>query len=899
MRKSKFIPMLLIPAAFAACTNEDVLDSYAGNEIAKDVVEDVVFKVSFDGQADSRGAYAGETDENGKVNLFSNFYLETEFADDANATKPSLTDNDSFAGDMMGFCLTNGGNAITNMPFYVAGYGSTKPTTPANAKTIIYPFAAHAVDGEIWASTNSLYTLNLDKTLYTAADVFDQAAYKTSVTDVKAKEELAANALDVTKAIVRNNAGVMTGDYIAYYPYDADFTEPGGVPVKALNDLYVLPTVPVATTAAAALEAYAKVGDIVYTNFKDNLFAISQSTNHVNGATKSGDVSLKPLTSVALFKVVNTAEGTTTWKNKDIEIKRIIVTAAANSEKTDFALEGTVALNDLGKIVATKSNALVGVQFPEITIDGNDYEYNSTTGAESGTVKYIALPFYPVSGKKIQIEVYTTNGKVATLTKATAPVLGSAYIWTVDLGQLDFVETTRKIFTEADFVAESATPGNLKLMRDIVVDDVVTCGQALNIEGDYKLTLKAATISKNMTFAEGTTVELTGTSTIAAAAVLTGDKVILNYTTQTTFANSIVADEVTIPTGSNVVLANAEIETLTNNGTLRLQNANEKTVEITTLNNNATVALGSGYEATVGTFNNNAGATFNMTGALTATSINNAAMIPAVEGVSPAVPAAEFNVITGYNDTDILGETTLTNAGEFNWSAKLAEIDLTVINSGEFNISSTCDFSGVFTNTGNLNVTGKVEGISGSVTNSTDGYMNVTGYFGFTTTKLNINAGIVEDNGTINGNTNVTVAEGAEFIGNAVDNNTLVSALSSFNINGKYTGINVTGNVEWPQTVASTDKKIYQKADISFAKATALNGGLIVAQSAQVTAQAGLTISEVAINSGATWTIAAKSNVTVNGIITNNGVYSQDNTAVVWCNGIAGTGNWGTLKPRY
>lgn len=889
MRKSKFIPMLLIPAAFAACTNEDVLDSYAGNEIAKDVVEDVVFKVSFDGQADSRGAYAGETDENGKVDLFANFYLEAEFADNNDATTPLLTDNDSFAGDMMGFCLTNGGNAITNMPFYVAGYGSTKATTPADAKTTIFPFVTHAEDGKILASANSLYTLNLDKTLYTAADVFTQADYKASVTAVAAKEDLAADELDVTKAIVRNNAGVMTGDYIAYYPYNPNFTEPGGVPVKELKDLYVHTVAVSADTKAEALEEYTA------TSFKKNLFAISQTTNHVNGATKSGDVSLKPLTSVALFKIINTDEGVgANYKNKGVQIKRITVSAAENSEKTDFALDGTVALNDLNKIVATESSAIVGVQFLSFTVD-NTYKENADF-TEVGDRKYIAMPFYPVSGKKIQIDVYTTDGRVASTVKQTAPELGKAYIWTLDLGKLDFVATTRKIFTADDYIAEKATAGNLMLMRDIEVEADASSSVALNIEGDYKLTLKQGTISKNITFAEGTTVELQG-AVLGSDAVLKAEKAIFNYTSETTIANHIEVEELTIPANSSVVLNDAEVTTVINNGTLRVRDAAEKTVEFTTLNNNKIFAVGTGYAATIGTLNNNAGATFAMSGEITATVINNAAGIPATLS-TPAVPAAIINVYGGYADTDILGETTVNNAGTINWAAA-AELDMTVNNSGSFTISGVCDFSGAFTNTGDLNVTGKVEGISGSVTNSTDGYMNVTGYFGFTTTKLNINAGIVEDNGTINGNTNVTVAEGAEFIGNAVDNNTLVSALSSFNINGKYTGINVTGNVEWPQTVASTDKKIYQKADITFAKATALNGGLIVAQSAQVTAQAGLTISEVAINSGETWTIAAKSNVTVNGIITNNGVYSQHNTAVVWCNGIAGTGDWGTLKPRY
>lgn len=878
--------MLLIPAAFVACTNEDVLDNYAVNEVSKNIVKDVVFNVSLDTEVVSRGAYAGSTAESGKFSPFNNFYLEPEF----DGSDLVLTDNVGFHGDQMGFCLVNGSSAITNMPFYVAGYGSKKGTAD-NAKTTVYPFATHTEGTDVWSSTNALYSLGLDVDSYNVAAAFDKAAFVAAVSTVAANEkdeDLAVDALDPRKAIVRNNAGVMTGDYIAYYPYNPNFTEPGGVPVKDLKDLYVHTVAVSADTKAEALEEY------VATSFKNNLFAISRTTNHVNGATKSGDVSVVPLTSVALFKIINTDETAGNYKNKGVQIKRITVTAAENSEKTDFALDGTVALNDLNKIVATESSAIVGVQFPNFTVE-NGYEETSA-GVETGYRRYIAMPFYPVSGKKIQIDVYTTDGRVASTVKPTAPELGKAYTWTLDLGKLDFVATTRKIFTADDYIAEKATAGNLKLMRNIEVTADASSSVALNIEGDYKLTLKAGTISKNITFAEGTTVELQG-AVLGGDAVLKAEKAIFNYASETTIANHIEVEELTIPANSSVVLNDAEVTTVINNGTLRVRDAAEKTVEFTTLNNNKIFAVGTGYAATIGTLNNNAGATFALSGEITATVINNAAGIPATLS-TPAVPAAIINVYGGYADTDILGETTFNNAGTIDWGAA-AELDMTVNNSGSFTISGVCDFSGAFTNTGNLLVTGKVEGVAGSVTNSTDGYINVTNYFGFTTTKLNINAGVVEDNGTINGNTNVTVAEGAEFIGNAGDDNTLISALSSFNINGKYTGINVTNNVNWPTTVASTDKKIYQKGNITFANATALNGGLEVCTNSIVDATNGLTISEVAIKTGATMNIAANSNVTVSGIITNNGAYVQNSSAVVWCNGIAGSGNWGSLKPRY
>lgn len=283
MRNRKLISMFLLPAALVACNNDEFISDFNNND-AKEVVEGLTLNVSLDAGTSTRGAYAGAS--NG---VFQNFYLEPEYDE----SKLLLSDNTALHGDMLGLCLTNGGTAITNLPFYIAGYGSTKGDGD-EAKTKIFTFAE---------SSNTLYDLRLDATQEEDdalhGEVNAKSAIATSVTAIaalKANEPLVADAMDVRKGILRTNAGVMTGKYVAYYPYDATFVEPAGIPVKELGAISEVDGLS-ANVADAIAEA----------KFYNNLFACSSSTVDVAGGTKSGDVSLTPVTGAIVFKICNTA----------------------------------------------------------------------------------------------------------------------------------------------------------------------------------------------------------------------------------------------------------------------------------------------------------------------------------------------------------------------------------------------------------------------------------------------------------------------------------------------------------------------------------------------------------------------------------------------------------------
>lgn len=875
MRTKKLISMLLLPAAFVACTDDFVEDGgYAGNKLQNDAIEDYVLSVNFDNDVLSRAAYAGDS----LGNPYQNFYLEPEYE----GGKIKLGNYEGLAGDMMGYCLTNGANAITNLPFYIAGYGSANDS-------VMYTF-----------SNTGLYDLGIaapaqkDSTiLHNNASA--QAIIANAIAKIAAKPANAAlptDSLDPRKGLVRTNAGIMTGNYIAYFPYKESFTEPGGIPVVPVKELWNT------NLSSSRKQALEKVDTILNKDYYDYIFAVSQQANEVKGGTKSGSISLKPLTSALTFKIHNTEKTPTSGTPADLEeIKRITIrTADANA--AGFVLDGKVALNSLGAIVATKTTDLLGVTF--------DYE---TIDRDTAEVKYATIPFYPNPATVgYVIEVYNTSGKVATIEKPTAKFnLGTGYMTTIDMAELEFEATTRKIFTEEDFVEEAVSGGDLQLMADIVVDNAVTVAadKPLNIKGAKKLTLTAGTFNSKLTMAAGSHLVLNG-ATVAAISADT-----LSVNTATTFDSSKTIEALTFNNNFNgTTLTNATIGVLNNKISCPL--------------NIAPIAAATGVTGTAVTIdelNANGAVSFNGTATPYVKELNilgNAGVVNhATVSIEKSLKADVINIAANVAENSQTTAVELVSGGYLYVNGKLNEsavinnkgtlvynyeVCSTINNesTGEVTIQGTVDYKGTLNNSGTARVSGTVEGKAGVVNNNEGGVLNIAngGYFGFTTTKLNINAGQVQVMGSVNGNSNITVAEGAEFIATAANENVLLSTLGTSFINAKYTGIIVSSNT-WPESVTETSKKIYLNSDITFSKSTALNGGLKILGLNTVTAAGKeLTISDVTINATAKLTIAASTNVTVNGNITNNGTYEQDATAVVWCAGIAGEGTW-VNKPNY
>lgn len=880
MRTKKLISMLMLPAAFVACT-DDYIESngFAGVDSAGEIVEDYVLGVTFGSDEVSRAAYAGSADKG----VYQNFYLEPEYDE----KRLRLSNNNELYGDMLGYCLTDGANAITNLPFYIAGYGAAL-SEAEDAKPTVYTF------GE-----TGLYDLGLDEVTYNVKDVLHGEDAKDSIdasiaaiAKKNANEALGADSLDVRKGIVRTNAGVMTGNYVAYFPYNKNWVEPSGIPAVGMKNLYEVENL--SDTREAALEAV---------NFYKYLFAVSQTTNEVKGGTKSGDVSLKPLTSALTFKLVYTAEIEDEEDNTTDTIKRITIRSIEEGAAA-FTLNGNVPLNSLGTITASESTDLIGVSFEKTQLDTAD-------------VKYVTIPYYPnpaVTG--YVIEVYNDKGQVAAIEKETANFqLGSALLTTIDFKDLKFENTVRKIFSEADFIEEAVAGGDLMLMVDVTVDGDVLCAfeKDLNILGAKKLTLTTGEYKGKITMAEGSELVLNG-ATISGE--IDADKVTVNgtygnWSNKLTAKTVVVERKGTLYTKGDAVLGAVDNYGCFNAIETEREDGSYTSVVIDVLNNYSIVEA-SGL--TVGTVNNKAISGKRIDGgenallkinSMTAGTIYNEAAVeddPATKNVNETKACGHIAVCGAtssakvYNYGLVVFGVLNGEKADFNW-----DMD----NHCLVQLVNCPNFKGTLNNNAYVYVYGSVEGVSGEVNNLADGYIEIAdstyaeGYFGFTNTKLNINAGKVVVKGDINGNNQITVAEGAEFIGNAANVELLESALGSDFINAKYTGIKVSSN-EWPESVTSTNKKIYLNNAIKFKESTALNGGLVIEATGVEVAAEGkkLTVSDITIEDGCSLRVMSSTSVTVAGYITNDGVYSQADNAVVWCGGIAGAGTW-TNKPKY
>lgn len=863
----KLIFSLLLPAALVACNNDEFVDGLAVETPAGELVENLTLNVSFDEGTDSRSAYAGS-----EKSLYSNFYLEPEWSTKA----VKLSDNYKLYGDKLGLCLTSGANAITNLPFYIAGYGSTLAETE-NAQLSVYTFNTQDPESDD-PEYNPLYDLGLDATTQVENDALNGDAAKDAFDDavealqaLEGNEDLAADELDLRKAILRTNAGVMTGEYVAYYPHQEEFVDPAGIPAVELDALVEI-NAEMAATETAALTAV---------EFNDKVFAVSQSKISVDGGSKSSSLSLSPLTSLFEIELYNSVANTDNFK-----VKRVTV-----ESEQGFILNGRVALNNLGTIVAEENGTtdLIGVAFTPTAINAK---------ADKGDGKFVAIPYYPNAAvSDLVFTFYTNDGTAATVTKNDIKTANGKVIkLKVDYKELEFEKVTRKVFTATDLKAEVTAAGTLQLMDNISVADL-TISKDIVIEGNNKtLTITGtSSINNKLECGEGVTLALVGTT---IAADLDVDKLSLNYAAETSIAKHIKANELTIKEGSSdVTLTDAEVGTLTieKTATLISAAAEGKEVEVGTLNNSGTLTLTAGTEEAIKVMtvttalNNKPGATLSVPqyAELAAATVTNDAAT-----TTPAVAAGTMTI------TGELNSETVNNAGSMTWSSAEA-IDITLNNSGTLAINASCALTGELKNTGTVTLAESMVVAATSGTLTVDGgVVTVSGTLNFSNTgKMNINAGVVNSVGTVNGANYITVAEGAEFIRTVKDVNNFVAALGTQNIAAKFTGVRVAADIETTAELTAT-KKIYLSENLTLGKASTLADVEVEAAGVALTATEPATIASITIIKTAGLTVGANSFLTVTGTITNEGTYAHGAGVVVNCADATGDGTW-TNNPNY
>lgn len=836
MKTTKIISALLLPALFAACSD----DTFEGNSIQNNegqLVKDlsIITGINSGTDASTRSGFAG-----GEKGFFDNFYFEPAF----DSNNLDLTDNSEIKGDQVGLCLPNptgNGNVLTNVPFYIAGYQATPEESKA-AK--IFSLVAKATG-------NTFYLIEGQQD----ADAFDGI----EGADVKAKFEAmvtarkdavpAAGKVDITKSVFKTVAGVMTGNYILYSPFNKAFVDPTK-PLPAVE----LKTIQTQTEAATA--GTAKIADHV---LGINLFAYSKAPFKVDGTNNAAkEMSMTPAAYFFQFKIYTS--GTQIDRSGD-KIK--LITVATADDAKAFAKTGHVQAGATNSFIADATTAadMIGVDFSAniSTIP------SATAETKNANALSVYLSTYPVktalAGKDIVVKLYTEKGKVATITKAAAGsaiVEGGTDYWNIDLNGVKFEEADRLVYNTATLEAELGGAAGTLIMKNDITTTVTAIDHAFTIKGEnYTLTLNNdITLNDKCNFECKTLIPASKTLTVKKDA---------------TFAT--LDNKGTIAFGTDATTLTAT--TINNEGTITV--SGKATLKATTINNKAVKTPDVAKLIVAYTAADNQGT-------LMATTINNAAGVVNKEA-SKTTLDGEIEI------NGAVANTKIVNAGTLKLEGLSLASTVTVENAGEFNIGKngqTTRLDATIVNDGSVNIiSNSVADNYGKITNN--GEITNNGVFTLLGSGQLINNGLISDLGTFSGLSRLTNSADAQVI-RAVDGLTnLTPALAE----AKITAVRINGDVDTGTSAITTDKTIYLNANLTLPVAAdkVSTIGKIVFEGANKALTGNVKTNSIDVNNNAT--IKATSNVVVDGDITiaKSKTLTGEANSYTICNDIKGEGS--------
>lgn len=830
MKTTKIISALLVPALFAACS-DDMLDSNnVGNVPAENLVEGLTINVGLDkgGDATTRGTFAG-----GAKGIFDNFYFEPDFNGAGNTLR--ATDNSAIQGDQVGICLPNPvagqGNVLTNVPFYIAGYQAVPKEN--GDENLPYSLIASGNDFYKIADPQQSNAAFESSTTTTTKTNFD-----TAVDELEAGTKLTNNKADISKAIFKSVSGVMTGDYVLYYPYNNTFTDMSKIPATELKSIQTQGTF---ATAATATTTHV---------LGDNLFAYSKVPFTVDGKDNAAkNMDMTPAAYFFQFKLYTTGTEIT-LPNTD-EIKLITVSTKDNAKA--FAINGVVSAGTTNSFVPDAETAvdMIGVETGGnvTTIPNAKFEEKN----EKALTAYLSTYAVPtnLAGKDIIVRVYTKKGKVAEFTKPGAGKNikeGGTDYWNLDFKDVELKDAEQLVYNETTLTNALTAGGTLILKNNIDVAGALTIDQEVTINGEG-YTLKAGnnlTISKAATL--NCNVEIPAMKTLTINAASTINKVINNGT-------------VTLKAGASKAEEGVEatIETLVNNGTVTV-NAYDK-LNATTIENKAT----------------DAGATLTIeeNGTLAADKMSAEEMQNKVSGEI---------VIKG-----TVENTTINNNGMLTSTAKELPATLTINNgkNGEIEIDATSNLLATLVNDGEVVInSGKTVSARGAITNN--GTIENSGVFTLLGDCKLANNGTISDLGTFSGLSRLTNAEGAKVIRTVQGVENFLPAIDE----PKITDIRISAAVT-SETKIVTTKTIYlsESLELPLDADNKSSLGKVIFEVASKTLTGNLSATGMDVKMDGS--IGAKSNVTVNGAINvaKGKTLTGNAESYTICNDITGEGS--------
>lgn len=836
MKTTKIISALLVPALFAACS-DDMLDSNnVGNVPAENLVEGLTINVGLDkgGDATTRGTFAGSSTKG----IFDNFYFEPDFTGESSALVP--TSNSAIKGDQVGICLPSPvagqGTVLTNVPFYIAGYQATPDANgDANLPFSLVPSSNFYKIAES-QQTNGAFEASAITTT--------KEKFVAAVGVLKAgTPALEANVTDISKAIFKSVSGVMTGNYVLYYPYDKDFTDMTKIPAKPLNSIQKQ------TTLAAGTNG---TNDHV---LKDNLFAYSKAPFKVDGKKNAAqNMSMTPAAYFFQFKLYTTGSAITLANSGEIKL----ITVSTKDDAKAFAIKGSVSAGTTNSFVPDAETAvdMIGVEtggnvkvIPAATAE------NKNTNALTAYLSTYAIPAN-LTGKDIIVRVYTTTGKVAEFTKAAAGSNikeGGTDYWNLDFNGVEFKDAEQLVYNESTLTTALAAGGTLVLKNNIDATSALTIGKEVTINGEgYTLTAgNGLTINKAAALNCNVTVPSTKTLTINAASTIS--KVINNGT-------------VTLKAGASEAKDGVEvtITTLENSGLVTV-NAYDK-LNATTIENKAVKTTA-------------ASLTVMANGALAATTVNNAALVEEDEN-GDELEAGTISI------AGTVANTTINNDGTLTSTAAELPATLKVNNDGDFNINETCNLLATLVNNGKIAIySGKTVNARGAITNK--GEIVNNGVFTLLGDCTLANSGTISDLGTFSGLSRLTNAAGAKVIRTVQGVENFLPAINE----PKITDIRIKTAIE-SKTAITTAKTIYLSESLTLPvdadKKSSL--GKVIFEVANKTLIGNLSATGIDVEENGT--IGANSNVTVDGDINvaKGKTLTGNAKSYTICNDITGTG---------
>ena len=477
MRTKHYFTALALPLVFAACSNDDLDVNNTPELNGPKLSENFSFTADIIGQdADTRIGF-----EDGINKAFS--WLP-QYANEDNGAKT--------ADELIGVCLIGGvdeisnpsGKVFTNYPFKLKGWMNPE----GGIESVDVP-------ASVGAGNTTL------------------AAWRNAQSDQWLKDPEGMTKGNFVTCTTPSPT-LMAGDYVIYYPHDAEFNSIKQLPIANYNSVQTAATV-------------TKDGD--YAHIPSTVFAVSEKTTLAPG-TETSSFKLYFMNYLLGFKMYK-GEGELTKS-----IKRIIVEV---KDGTQFPTEGTVnALNH--SFVASTENTTESL----VLTLGTGSGVSIADGTE--VAPYLtAMTMLPVnlSGKTIVIKVVPTDGtKVAIYEKNGTNFVASKYgQFSLPIVDADFnKDMDRMVFTADEFKAEAAKGGVIKLMDDVTITEMPSdVAHSLVVNGTKKLTINTVALAPTADWTFNCPVEI-------AAGLTTADNHAITFNGKV----EVIGGNITVTTGT-------------------------------------------------------------------------------------------------------------------------------------------------------------------------------------------------------------------------------------------------------------------------------------------------------------------------------------------------------------